>query len=260
MCGILAYLGKADAWPVLSRGVRRLNQEGCTHADLTILAPPARFFRYSGHIEALAAPESGFAGQIGLCFTFKSWGAPAFRTENLCDHDRLILVFKGQVTNIEDIQNALFRQELATESDSHSLILLKWILDIQESFDLPLWDAVYYASKEMAGTFSMVVYDRKDPTRLVALQKGEPLTIGLSENGCLVASEVFPVAEHTRRVLFLGENEIAVVRRNGIEHISTLNNEHIRPQFQELEVDTSALADFQPVLRSAIFPGAVGAS
>ncbi|MEM8907898.1 MAG: glutamine--fructose-6-phosphate transaminase (isomerizing), partial [Bacteroidota bacterium] len=154
---------------------------------------------------------------------------------------RLTLIHNGIIENYALIKKALMREGHVFQSETDTEVLVHLIEAIQNRDNLPLEEAVRVALTQVVGAYAIVVMDRENPDKLVAARKASPLVIGIGDQEFFVASDPTPLAEHTKKVVFLNDEEIASITRNGELSIKTIGNEIQTPFVQQLEMKIEML-------------------
>ncbi len=222
MCGIVGYLGTAEAAPLLIEGLRRLEYRGYDSAGLTTVGPDGRLYTHkrSGKLGSLIESMDGrkLPGTVGIAHTrWATHGAPT--TPNAHPHhdgkDEIAVVHNGIIENAGTLRRKLeelghtFRSETDTEVLAHL---------IQEMYGDSLEDAVAAALRQVEGTYGIAVVSSRDPDKVVAARLGSPLLLGIgSDHEYFVASDAAPIVAHTRSVVYLDDGEVAVLTRDGYQ-------------------------------------------
>ncbi len=247
MCGIVAYLGDKQAYPILINGLRRLEYRGYDSAGVALLdGGVLTIHKCQGKVSDLEAHVDGrsHAGTVGIGHTrWATHGPP--NDINAHPHQStsgdLALIHNGIIENYAPIKEELLTRGHVFRSDTDTEVLVHLIDDIQRTEGVDLAEAVRLALESVVGAYAIVVLDRKDPDVMVAARKSSPLVIGIGDNGeHFVASDVTPIVEHTKNVVYLEDGEIAVIdRRQGLK-IRNIKNQVKTPFIQELEIHLEA--------------------
>lgn len=248
MCGIVAYLGDKDAYPILINGLRRLEYRGYDSAGVALLQQGGlAILKCKGKVADLEAHAEAKdrSGTAGIGHTrWATHGPP--NDVNAHPHqgqtDDLALIHNGIIENYAAIKEELIHRGHTFKSDTDTEVLVHLIDDIQRSEKVDLAEAVRLALSSVVGAYAIVVMDRKEPDRLVAARKSSPLVIGIGEDGeYFLASDATPIVEHTRNVVYMEDGEIAVVDRTQGLKIRNIRNQVMTPFIQELEMHLEAL-------------------
>jgi glutamine---fructose-6-phosphate transaminase (isomerizing) len=246
MCGIVAYVGPKKAYPILLNGLKRLEYRGYDSAGVAIMNGKLQTLKKKGKVAQLESmvKNTDQYGTIGLGHTrWATHGAP--NDVNAHPHSsgngRLVMVHNGIIENYSSLRKALEREGHTFESDTDTEVLVHLIEEIQTHDDLPLAEAVRIALSRVVGAYAIVLMDAQHPDQLVAARKASPLVIGIGDHEYFLASDATPLVEYTKRVIYLKDEEIAVVNRNGDMEIKTLTNEVQTPYVQELDMKIEML-------------------
>jgi glucosamine--fructose-6-phosphate aminotransferase (isomerizing) len=248
MCGIVAYLGDKDAYPILINGLRRLEYRGYDSAGVALLENgDLRIIKCKGKVADLErhAMGSDLGGSVGIGHTrWATHGPP--NDINAHPHrgngPDLALIHNGIIENYASIKEELSHRGHTFESDTDTEVLIHLIEDVQRSGDLELAEAVRLALDSVVGAYAIVVIDRKQPHIMVAARKSSPLVIGIGEGGeYFVASDATPIIEHTKNVVYLEDGEIALIDRYDGLKIKNIRNQEKTPFIHELEMHLEAL-------------------
>ena len=160
---------------------------------------------------------------------------------HLSNSENLALIHNGIIENYAVLKAELTRRGYTFKSETDTEVLVNLIEEIQKQESLPLEDAVRIALNEVVGAYAIVVMDKRDPDRMVAARKGSPMVIGIADDGFYVASDASPIIEYTKNVVYLDDQEYAVVSRDGSFSIRTLGNIEKSPAIQKLEMELEAI-------------------
>ena len=247
MCGIVAYMGEKQAYPILINGLRRLEYRGYDSAGVALLrAGDLNVYKCQGKVSDLEAHTMGkeLGGTVGIGHTrWATHGPP--NDVNAHPHQStsgdLALIHNGIIENYAAIKEELLHRGHSFQSDTDTEVLVHLIDDIQRSEGVDLAEAVRLALNSVVGAYAIVVLDRKDPDVMVAARKSSPLVIGIGDGEHFLASDATPIVEHTKNVVYLEDGEIAVIdRRKGLK-IRNIKNQVKTPFIQELEMHLETL-------------------
>jgi glucosamine--fructose-6-phosphate aminotransferase (isomerizing) len=243
MCGIVAYIGSKDAYPILIKGLRRLEYRGYDSAGVALLNDSKlSVYKKEGKVAILEdfAKNLDIAGNIGIGHTrWATHGVPCDRNAHphLSNSHRLAIIHNGIIENYASLKAELETRGYVFESDTDTEVLLNLIEDIQKEEKRTIEEAVRVALNEVIGAYAIVVIDKNEPDKIIAARKGSPLVIGIGQNEFFVASDASPIIEYTNNVVYLNDEEFAVLNRNGKLDIKTLGNVEKTPYIQKLEMD-----------------------
>ena len=231
MCGIVGYIGRKQAYPILIEGLKRLEYRGYDSAGVALM--PAKniinVYKSAGKVKQLEAAVAGcdVAGCAGIAHTrWATHGEP--NKENSHPHcsmgGRLALVHNGIIENYAVLKEKLAAEGYVFASDTDTEVLVQLIDYIQKKGNYNLVTAVQLALKEVVGAYAIAVMDRENPEMIVAARKSSPLVIGLAEDGLYLASDATPIIEHTNRMIYPDDEEVAALYMNGEYRIMNLEN------------------------------------
>lgn len=248
MCGIVAYLGKKEAYPILLKGLKRLEYRGYDSAGIALINDDLLVYKKQGKVSNLeeyakGKPTNAF---IGIGHTrWATHGAP--NDLNAHPHasgdGRLVLVHNGIIENYASLKEALEKEGHTFSSETDTEVLIHLIEEVQKRENLSLEESVRLALTRVVGAYAIVVMDKNDPEKLVAAKKGSPLVIGIGKDeDFFVASDATPLIEYTNRVIYLQEEEVAVmIKKNHSLGIKTLKNEVQTPFIHELDMQIETI-------------------
>ncbi len=246
MCGIVAYIGPRPAYPILIKGLYRLEYRGYDSAGVALQNGQINIYKRKGKVGELEeyANRLDTSGTVGIGHTrWATHGKPddINAHPHVSGNGRLVLVHNGIIENYAVLKNALMNHGHVFRSETDTEVLVHLIEEIQQRGSLSLEDAVRQALTQVQGAYAIVVMDREDPDVLVAARKSSPLVIGIGEKEFLIASDATPIVEHTKQVVYLNDEEVATVRRNKGLVIRDLRNEEKNPTVQEIELEIEQL-------------------
>jgi glucosamine--fructose-6-phosphate aminotransferase (isomerizing) len=246
MCGIIAYLGEQPAYPRLIKGLKRLEYRGYDSAGVALVDQDIQVFKRKGKVSNLEAFTETLASQTGVGFGHTRWATHGEPNDvnahpHLSNNARIALVHNGIIENYASLKATLEREGFVFHSETDTEVLVNLIQAIQDANDLPLEEAVRLALRRVVGAYAIVVADKRDPHALVAARKASPLVIGIGDKEYFLASDATPIVEYTNRVVYLNDEELAVVRKNGDLEVKTLANVPLTPYVQELDMKIEML-------------------
>ncbi|MBP7116778.1 MAG: glutamine--fructose-6-phosphate transaminase (isomerizing) [Candidatus Cloacimonetes bacterium] len=260
MCGIVGYIGHRSALPIVIEALKRLEYRGYDSSGTALIHNgELQVYKKKGKIIELerSLPEpSKCDSNIAIAHT--RWATHGEPNEiNAHPHtdcsNSLAIVHNGIIENYKVLKQQLIELGHVFHSDTDSEVLAHLIEQFSKS-ESRLEDAVREAMKRVEGTYGLVVIDQNNPDKLIAVRKGSPLIIGIADNEHFVASDVSAIIIHTKRVIYLQDGELCVVRSDGFE-ISTLQKTNVKPQISVVDWDISAIekGDFKHFMLKEIF-------
>ena len=247
MCGIVAYIGHQNAYPILENGLRRLEYRGYDSAGVAILNGDLRVVKRQGKVDNMSAiaVAEGVEGHLGIGHTrWATHGEVSDRNAHphLSNDGRLAIVHNGIIENYDTLRKALEGVGRVFHSETDTEVLVNLIAEVQQrGGGLALEEAVRLALKQVVGAYAIVLLDRDDPTKIVAARRASPLVLGIGEGEFFFASDGTPIVEHTKNVVYLEEDEIAVARLDGTYAIVNMRNEAQQPPVHLLDLDISQI-------------------
>lgn len=248
MCGIVAYIGAQEAYPIVMKGLQRLEYRGYDSAGVALLSAdlPLRVFKKQGKVKELleANKDENTAGNRGMGHTrWATHGEP--NNVNAHPHKssngRLAIIHNGIIENYNVLRTALEHAGHKFESDTDTEILVHLIEEIQTKENVSLAEAVRLSLGRVVGAYAIVVMDRETPDTLVAARKGSPLVLGVGEGELFLASDASPIIEYTKNVVYINDEEIVVLRPNGQFVIKTIDDEVQTPFIQHLDMEIESI-------------------
>jgi glucosamine--fructose-6-phosphate aminotransferase (isomerizing) len=248
MCGIVGYIGKNDAYPILIKGLKRLEYRGYDSSGVALVNKnELKVFKKKGKVAELEefVKSQDSSGNIGIGHTrWATHGEPNDRNAHphFSGDQKLAVIHNGIIENYAIIKEELSKRGHTFTSDTDTEVLIHFIEEIQKNEKVDLLEAVRIALSEVHGAYAIVIISKDDPDTLIAARKSSPLVIGIAENEeFFIASDASPIIEYTKNVVYLEDGEIAVLNRKTGLKIKNIENEDKTPYIQELELHLEAL-------------------
>ncbi|RYE24634.1 MAG: glutamine--fructose-6-phosphate transaminase (isomerizing) [Sphingobacteriales bacterium] len=246
MCGIVGYIGTKDAFPILIKGLKRLEYRGYDSAGVALLNGDLHIYKKAGKVSELEKVTDGQPTHATIGIGHTRWathGEPNDRNAHphLSQSKELALIHNGIIENYAPLKLELQKRGYTFHSDTDTEVLVNLIEEVKKQDKLSLEDAVRVALNEVIGAYAIVVIDKSNPDVLIAARKGSPLVIGIGENEFYIASDASPIIEYTPNVIYLDDQEYACVNRNGNYIIKTLANVEKSHAVQKLELSLEAI-------------------
>lgn len=241
MCGIVAYVGERDVFPIIIKGLKRLEYRGYDSAGVALNNGGLKVFKKKGKVDNLIEFTKGkdTHGNVGIGHTrWATHGEPddINAHPHLSGNKRLVLVHNGIIENYDELKQALKALGHTFESETDTEVLVHLIEEIQQEEDLSLEEAVRIALKKVVGAYAIVVMDRMEPQKLVAARKSSPLVIGLGDGEYFVASDATPIVDEADRVVYLEDNQIATIDLNQGVGIKNTDNKDVHLPIRKLDL------------------------
>lgn len=246
MCGIVGYIGFREAWPIVIKGLKRLEYRGYDSAGIALIDnDDLNIYKKAGKVKELEdfAEGQNLTGTIGMGHTrWATHGAPSDRNSHphTSNNGRLSIIHNGIIENYAILKDELEQRGHTFNSDTDTEVLIHLIEEIYKNEKTDLLEAVRLALKEVSGAYAIVVMDQDNPNELIAARKGSPMVIGVGQGEYFIASDATPIIEYTKNVIYLNDNEIAFLKRDELL-IKRLDNVVQTPYIQELELKLEML-------------------
>lgn len=245
MCGIVAYVGHRAAYPVILKGLKRLEYRGYDSAGIALNQNGINLYKKQGKVAKLEESLAGanLTATIGIGHTrWATHGEPSDRNAHphLSASGRLAMIHNGIIENYASLKQELEKKGYQFKSDTDTEVLLNFIDDILACNDCSLEEAVRVALKRVVGAYVIVLLDNEDPATLIAARKGSPLVIGVGEHEHFLASDASPIIEYTNQVVYVNDFELAIIKADELI-LKNLGNEIITPYVQQLDLELAAI-------------------
>lgn len=245
MCGIVGYTGPREAYPIVLKGLKRLEYRGYDSSGVALLNHGLKVYKKKGKVAELEESLIGadVKANIGIGHTrWATHGEPSDR--NAHPHEsasgRLAMIHNGIIENYALIKKELENKGYSFKSDTDTEVLLNFIDDIQQHNDCSLEEAVRVALKRVVGAYCILLIDKEDPHTIIAARKGSPLVIGIGKGEHFLASDASPIIEYTKEVVYVNDYELAIVRPDELI-LKNLGNEKITPYVTKLDMELAAI-------------------
>ncbi|MFZ4400090.1 MAG: glutamine--fructose-6-phosphate transaminase (isomerizing) [Bacteroidales bacterium] len=246
MCGIVGYIGPREAYPILIKGLHRLEYRGYDSAGIAILNSKLHVYKSKGKVAELEnfVKDKDLTGTIGIAHTrWATHGEP--NDVNAHPHysqsENLALIHNGIIENYAILKEELIKNGYTFSSNTDTEVLIQLIEYIKETNKLTLLHAIQLALNQVIGAYAIVVISKDDPNTLIAARKGSPLVVGIGEDDFFLASDATPIIEYTKNVVYLDDEEIAILRRGEKLQVKTIKNVEKTPMIHKLEMNLSEL-------------------
>lgn len=248
MCGIVGYIGDKKAYPILIKGLSRLEYRGYDSAGVALLdkSNEIKVFKRQGKVLDLTefVGKSDISGTVGIGHTrWATHGEP--NDVNAHPHSSgdgtITLVHNGIIENYAILKKELIKRGHTFKSETDTEVLVHLIEDIKEKSGVSLTEAVRIALNEVHGAYAIVVISTEEPNKIIAAKKSSPLVIGMGEDEYYLASDATPIVEYTKNVVYLEDEQIAIIDRNNGLRIISISNKEVSPYVQELEMQLEEL-------------------
>ena len=249
MCGIVGYIGQKKAYPILIKGLKRLEYRGYDSAGVAMIDDQGglNVYKAKGKVADLEAfcEDKDISGCAGIAHTrWATHGEPS--SANAHPHysasGRLALIHNGIIENYATIKENLVARGIQFKSVTDTEVLVQLIEHIMVSNDLQLLEAVQMALHQVIGAYAIAILDREHPDTIICARQSSPLVVGLGADGdFFLASDASPIAEYTDKVVYLNDGDIAVMRLGEDLHVVNLDNETQHPKVKQIDVTLGQL-------------------
>lgn len=247
MCGIVGYIGNRDAYPILIKGLQRLEYRGYDSAGIALMNEgKLNVYKAKGKVADLIqfAEQKDISGNIGIAHTrWATHGEP--NTVNAHPHysqsEELAIIHNGIIENYAVLKQGLIENGYSFQSETDTEVLVQLIEFIKKTNQVDLSTAVQLALNQVVGAYAIAVLERNQPDVIVAARKGSPLVVGVGENEFFLASDATPIIEYTDKVVYVGEEEIVTLNRGNGMKIKTIANVEKSPEIKKLELTLTQL-------------------
>ena len=248
MCGIVGYVGGRQAYPILIKGLTRLEYRGYDSAGIALINDSADLVIYKtkGKVKDLERTAAGkdISGNIGIAHTrWATHGEPSDVNSHphYSENGNLALIHNGIIENYRALKTELTRKGYHFRSETDTEVVIQMIQYMMDSRKVSWEEAVPLALRHIVGAYALVIMDKAEPEKMIAARKGSPLIIGVGENEYFVGSDASPIIEYTNKVVYLGEEQIAYIERGRELRITDLSSTTLTPEVQELEMSLSEI-------------------
>jgi len=247
MCGIVGYIGNRQAYPILIKGLHRLEYRGYDSAGIALIDHESlKVYKAKGKVAELEqfAQQKDISGTIGIAHT--RWATHGEPTQNnahphYSQSEDIAIIHNGIIENYAVLKDGLMKEgyRFQSQTDTEVLVQLIEYMKIKNDVDLPT--AVQLALNQVVGAYAIAVLEKHNPDLIVTARKGSPLVIGIGEDEYFIGSDATPIIEYTNQVIYVGEEEIVTIKRNEPLRIKTIGNIEKTPEVKKLEMTLSQL-------------------
>ena len=247
MCGIVGYIGNRQAYPILIKGLHRLEYRGYDSAGIALIdREHLKVYKAKGKVAELEefAQQKDTSGTIGIAHT--RWATHGEPTQNnahphYSQSEDIAIIHNGIIENHAILKDGLIKEGYRFQSQTDTEVLVQLIEYMKITHDVDLPTAVQLALTQVVGAYAIAVLERNKPDLIVTARKGSPLVIGIGEDEYFIGSDATPLIEYTNQVIYVGDEEIVTIKRNEPLKIKTIGNIEKTPEIQKLELTLSQL-------------------
>lgn len=248
MCGIVGYIGKRDAYPVLIKGLKRLEYRGYDSAGVALINSEKQLYVYKakGKVSDLEAfvSQKDISGTIGIAHTrWATHGEPcqANAHPHYSSSGNLALIHNGIIENYAVLKEKLQEKGYTFRSHTDTEVLVQLIEYFKVTHQLDLLTAVQLALREVIGAYAIAILDKDRPDEIIAARKSSPLVVGIGQDEFFLASDATPIVEYTDKVVYLEDGEIAVIKQGEPLKVVDLDNVLMKPEIKTVEMNLGKL-------------------
>ena len=248
MCGIVGYIGDKEAFPILIKGLRRLEYRGYDSAGVALINDDNNLnvCKAKGKVDDLVnyCTDKNVSGTVGIAHTrWATHGEPS--QVNAHPHysqsHNLAIIHNGIIENYADLKKKLVAKGVTFQSDTDTEVLVQLIEYVQERKKVDLLTAVQLALREVIGAYAIALLDRRDPEQIIAARNQSPLVVGIGDGEFFLGSDASPIVEYTDKVVYLEDGNIAVLRKGeDLKVVNRLNRE-LNPEIQTVDINLGQL-------------------
>jgi glucosamine--fructose-6-phosphate aminotransferase (isomerizing) len=245
MCGIVAYVGKRQAYPIIIKGLKRLEYRGYDSAGIALLNGSLNVYKKKGKVSELEEylKSAELSSTIGMGHTrWATHGEP--NDSNAHPHyssdKNLAIIHNGIIENYSSLKEELIRKGHSFDSDTDSEVFIHLIEEIKTNINCTLDEAVRLAMNQIVGAYAIVVIDANAPNQLIAARKGSPLVVGVGDGEFFIASDATPIIEYTKDVIYLNDFEIVTIN-NGELSVKSIDDVVKEPFIEKLELELEGI-------------------
>ena len=244
MCGIVGYLGKREAYPILIKGLKRLEYRGYDSAGVALINDDdtLNIYKTKGKVADLEGfcADKNISGSVGIAHTrWATHGEPS--SVNAHPHysasKNLAIIHNGIIENYADIKNNLIAKGVEFRSDTDTEVLVQLIEYVQVKKKLDTLTAVQVALHQVIGAYAIAVLDKREPHQIIAARKQSPLVVGIGKDEFFLGSDASPIVEFTDKVVYLEDGSIAVMRLGEELKVVNLLNRELNPSVQTIDIN-----------------------
>lgn len=244
MCGIVGYLGNRDAYPILIKGLRRLEYRGYDSAGVAMISDDAQLnvYKTKGKVSDLEdfCKDKDLSGHVGIAHTrWATHGEPSSRNAHphYSESKNLAIIHNGIIENYNEIKRNLIANGVHFRSDTDTEVLIQLIEYVQNKKNLDLLTAVQLSLHQVIGAYAIAILDKKNPNQIIAARKQSPLVVGIGDNEFFLGSDASLIIEYTDKVVYLEDGNIAVMRLGeGLKVVNIFNRE-LNPEIQTVDLN-----------------------
>lgn len=243
MCGIVGYIGKREAYPILIKGLKRLEYRGYDSAGVALLNAKGDLsvYKTKGKVSDLETycADKDISGSLGIAHTrWATHGEPSSRNAHphYSESRNLALIHNGIIENYADLKSKLIDKGVKFISDTDTEVLVQFVEYVMVRKNLDLLTAVQLVLHEVIGAYAIAIVDRRQPDTIIAARKQSPLVVGIGEDEFFLGSDASPIIEYTDQVVYLEDGNIAVLKRGEDLKVVNIYNNELSPEIKTVDI------------------------
>ena len=245
MCGIVGYIGKKEAYPIIIKGLQRLEYRGYDSAGVALLNGNLNIYKKQGKVSELHefAQDKNLKANSGIGHTrWATHGEPndSNAHPHVSQNGKLAMIHNGIIENYAAIKTELLKKGYKFKSETDSEVFLNFIEDIYLQTNVPLAEAVRLALNQVVGAYAVAIISLEDSDLMIAARKGSPLVVGLGKDEFFIASDATPIIEYTNEVVYLDDQEIAIIKDNNLT-IKNIEDVEMTPYVQKVDLELESI-------------------
>lgn len=248
MCGIVGYIGEKDAYPILIKGLHRLEYRGYDSAGIAVVnaSGDLNIFKTKGKVDNLEKYCEGkdVSGGVGIAHTrWATHGEPSDKNAHphYSQSETLALIHNGIIENYQSLKEFLLTKGYTFKSETDTEVLVQLIEYVKKENNLSLFEAVQQALSQVIGAYAIGVIEKNNTNLLITARKGSPLVIGIGEGEYFLGSDASPIIEYTKKVIYLGDEEIAKIEKGQELQIVNLSKVEVNHKITQINMDLSEI-------------------
>ena len=244
MCGIVGYIGKREAYPILIKGLKRLEYRGYDSAGVAMINAQGALnvYKTKGKVSNLEefCSDKDYTGTIGIAHTrWATHGEPSSVNAHphFSESKNLAIIHNGIIENYADLKRKLKEKGVSFRSDTDTEVLVQFVEYVQVKKNLDLLTAVQLVLHEVIGAYAIAILDKRNPDTIIAARKQSPLVVGIGEDEFFIGSDASPIIEYTDRMVYLEDGNIAVIKRGEELKVVNIYNTKLSPEIKTVDIN-----------------------
>ncbi len=244
MCGIVGYIGKREAYPILIKGLKRLEYRGYDSAGVAMINAQGALnvYKTKGKVSNLEefCSDKDYTGTIGIAHTrWATHGEPSSVNAHphFSESKNLAIIHNGIIENYADLKRKLKEKGVSFRSDTDTEVLVQFVEYVQLKKNLDLLTAVQLVLHEVIGAYAIAILDKRNPDTIIAARKQSPLVVGIGDDEFFIGSDASPIIEYTDRMVYLEDGNIAVIKRGEELKVVNIYNTKLSPEIKTVDIN-----------------------